>query len=168
MNTINRHYRLEQINLYEEQADLFSDTAKLPADILNYRPEPSFWTIQEHVVHVVETEVIAFHRYRKAVAEPGSVIPGYEGEIWASSINLAYNSEELADWIELYASLRRIAARHLRRLLDQDWHGFSYVHEGKGPVDLPEWLELYTRHPVEHRAMIDRNIWAWKESSATL
>ena len=168
MNTPNRHYRLEQINLYEEQADLFHDILALPHDILHFRHEPGAWSICEHIVHVAETEVIAFHRYRKAIAEPGSVIPGYEGEIWAASKALAYEAEELADWIDLYRTIRRIGARHLRRLLGTDWSSFAYVHEGKGPIDLPKWLDLYIHHPTEHREMIDRVIWAWKEQTASV
>ncbi len=87
--------------------------------LLTFRPSVDAWTIHEQVVHFVESDIAAFHRYRKAVAEPGGPVVGYDEERWTPALN--YQGTSLADSIALLKLLRRIAAAHLRSMVTRDW-----------------------------------------------
>ncbi len=146
--------KLERIDAYEQGARAFDDVPSLPPETLTFRPTVDSWTVHEHVVHFVESEIATFHRYRKAVAEPGGPVIGYDEEIWTASLN--YHQTNLADSLTLLRLLRKLAAAHLRTLVDQDWKALTFVHSSRGPVNLETWLEDYIDHVRFHREFIDR------------
>lgn len=159
---MNTNERLALIEAFERGAAAFDDLPALKQNLRNYRPQPDFWTIHEQVVHVAESEIAAFHRYRKAIAEPGSQVLGYDEELWTPSAGLDYSHENIQDWISFFKLMRRLAAGHLRRIAEQDWSQYAYVHNSFGRVGLEDWVRSYIDHVKTHRSMIDRNIAAWK------
>ncbi len=146
--------KLERIEAYEQGARAFDDVLTLDPAVLTFRPTVDSWTIHEHTVHFVESEIATFHRYRKAVAEPGGPVVGYDEEAWTAS--LGYHQTSLADSLALLRLLRKIAAAHLRTLVDQDWKALTFSHSVRGPVNLETWIEDYIDHVKFHREYIDR------------
>jgi len=108
------------------------------------------------VVHFVESEIATFHRYRKAVAEPGGSVIGYNEEKWTSALN--YHATSLQDSIALLKLLRKIASAHLRTLVLRDWTVLTFNHNSKGSVNLETWIKDYIDHVKFHRNLIERNI----------
>jgi hypothetical protein len=149
-----------RIEVYLNGADAFDDVLTLPAALLTFRPTADAWTIHEHVVHFMESDVATFHRYRKAVAEPAGPVVGYDEEVWTAKLN--YHATSLADSVTLIKLLRRVTAAHLRTLVDHDWTRITYTHSTQGPVNLETWLEIYIDHVKFHRGYIDRNRKAFK------
>lgn len=140
---------------FEAGAAAFDDVLALSPELLTYRPTADAWTIHEHVVHFVDSEIATFHRYRKAIAEPGGPVVGYDEDLWTPALN--YHAVSLADALALLKLLRRIASAHLRTLVDRDWTAFSFTHSTKGSVHLEEWIVSYIDHVRFHREYIDRN-----------
>lgn len=149
---------------FEEGSRAFDDVLSLPPELLRYRPFPDAWTIHEHVVHVLESDMAGFHRYRRAIAEPGTAVLGYDEEVWTPA--LAYHSHDLGETIALLKAERHYAAAHLHTLLAADWSAFSYSHSQFGSVSLEKWLGDYVGHVKIHRDYIDRNLRLWSEASA--
>lgn len=143
------------IDRYEAGAQAFDDVLTLPAALLTFRPSVDAWTIHEHVVHFVESDIAAFHRYRKAVAEPGGPVIGYDEDKWTPALN--YHGTSLVDSLSLLKLLRKIAAHHLRSITTHDWSLYSFTHSTKGTVALEAWVADYIDHVDFHRQYIERN-----------
>lgn len=137
-------------------ADAFDDVLTMPPALLTFRPSADAWTIHEHVVHFVESEIATFHRHRKAIAEPGGAVVGYDEELWTSALN--YHALPLADCLALLKLLRKIASIHLRSIASRDWTALFYTHSTSGPVNLEAWIVLYIDHVKFHRDYIERNV----------
>jgi hypothetical protein len=143
------------IDRYEAGAHAFDDVLSLPAALLTFRPSVDAWTIHEHVVHFVESDIAAFHRYRKAVAEPGGPVVGYDEDKWTAVLN--YHATSVADSLALLKLLRKIAANHLRTIATHDWSRYTFQHSSKGTVALEAWVADYIDHVDFHRQYIERN-----------
>ena len=126
--------KLALIDQWEGAAKLFDGYLELPAAILAYRPAPDMWTIHEHIVHTLESEICAFHRYRKAIAEPGGEVLGYDEEAWTPALD--YHGNDLDDVVALFKMMRKLAAAHLRRIAGADWSVYRYKHNQFGMVGL--------------------------------
>ena len=136
-------------------ANAFDDTLSLEPALLTFRPTVDAWTIHEHVVHFVESDIAGFHRHRKAIAEPGGAVVGYDEEVWTPALN--YHATSMADCIAVLKLLRRIAANYLLSIVTRDWSQLSYTHSSFGKVTLEEWLQNYIDHVKFHRDLIERN-----------
>lgn len=152
MTTAEKH---SQIDRYLSGADAFDDVLTMPVALLTFRPFPGAWTIHEHTVHFLESDIAAFHRYRKAVAEPGGPVIGYDEEAWTSALN--YHAMPLAETVAAIKLLRQLAALHLRSIADRNWTAMSYSHSSAGPVNLEQWVVSYIDHVRFHRELIERN-----------
>lgn len=140
---------------FEAGAAAFDDTLSMQPALLTFRPSADAWTIHEHVVHFAESEVATFHRYRKAAAEPGGPVVGYDEEKWTPALN--YHATSLADAVALLKLLRKIAAAHLRTIVTRDWTALAFNHSSKGPINLEVWIVDYIDHVRFHREYIERN-----------
>ena len=156
--------KLSSIDRFEAGGAAFDDTQALEEALLRYRPFAGAWTIHEHVVHFLESDMATFTRYRKAIAQPGGSVLGYDEEIWTPSLD--YHSHELPATLLLIRALRAYMASHLRSIVDRDWKSLAYVHDSKGRVDLEAWIVQYTDHARFHRELIDRNIRLWRSDPA--
>lgn len=140
---------------FESGAHAFDDALTFEPGLLTFRPSVDAWTIHEHVVHFVESDIATFHRYRKAVAEPGGPVIGYDEDQWTASLD--YHGTSLADSIALLKLLRKIAAAHLRTIVTRDWTLLTFTHSSKGVVNLETWLVDYIDHVRFHRDYVERN-----------
>lgn len=136
-------------------AHAFDDVLAFEPALLTFRPSTDAWTIHEHVVHFVESDIATFHRYRKAVGEPGGPVIGYDEDRWTAALN--YHATSLVDALALLKLLRKIAAAHLRTIVTQDWTLLTFHHNSKGIIDLETWIQDYIDHVAFHRRYIERN-----------
>lgn len=149
----------ELIDRFEGGARALEDTRSYPKELLTFRPFPDAWSIHEHVVHVLESDMAGFHRYRRAIAEPGTPVLGYDELVWTPALN--YHSHDLGATLDLFAAERRYVAAHLRGIVETDWSVYSYRHSQFGQVGLEQWLSDYVDHVRIHRDYIDRNLRLW-------
>jgi hypothetical protein len=78
---------------------------------LKKRPPPGKWSIHEIVGHLADTETVFAWRLRRAIAEPGSRVEGYDQNVWA----LAFNYKEIP-FNELLSAYKQNRAWNLRLL----------------------------------------------------
>ncbi|MBN2628151.1 MAG: DinB family protein [Spirochaetales bacterium] len=158
---MDKNEKLLLISSLESSAEEFAESVKPylnNPEILDGRPEKDMWTVREHIVHVAESEIAAFHRYRKAIAEPGMPVLGYNEEVWTPCPELGYKEEDPAPWIDFLLMMRKLEVSHLRRIADLSWDAYAYEHSSFGTVSLERWVADYIEHIAVHREYMERNI----------
>jgi hypothetical protein len=144
------------ISSYQQICIDFLATVKpLSGKELNFRPESGFWTIREHVVHVMDCEVFGFTRYRKAIAQPGSMVECFDENKLQSDLD--YGTINLSDSLLLIQSLVGITVCHLNSIRDTEWDTFRIRHPERGEVNLPRLIETRITHIQKHLDYIARN-----------
>lgn len=136
--------------------------AALSQDELDFTPpEPAdAWPVRDHLVHLLEADMILWFRARVSVAEPGASIPVWDQEAWRS--RLRYGALEPMAALNLAGEVRRFLAAGFRSLLDADWDTFWVVHPERGRMSLAQVLALYRDHPGAHIQYIERNLAAYR------
>jgi hypothetical protein len=147
----------------EGPARLRKTVDKLPAEVLDWRPvKPAdAWTIREHVIHIVDSDVSGFFRWRMSLAEPGAKAPVQEEELWNSKIEHA--RESMGDFLNLHELLRKITVSYLEKTSWDIINVAHYQHPVNGRVALSKWVQIYAEHVDFHIEYIDRNYRLWKE-----
>jgi DinB superfamily len=145
------------INTYRQRVNELLDLSKrLSADELNYRPKNDFWTIKEHIIHIMDCEIYGYVRYRKAVAEPASHVEGFNEFDWFN--NLDYRIIDFNMVLCIIENITTIVINHLLSIVDNDWSKFYIYHPERGRIDL-EWLiNRRICHIEEHNVFIQRNV----------
>jgi len=108
------------------------------------------WSAHEIVLHVADSELVGAVRFRKVLAEPIGILPGYDQDLWAK--HLAYRDRDSAEReaaLALFAALRRGVAAKLARATPDDWQRCG-LHPDYGPLTLRNLLELYADHAERH------------------
>ncbi|MDX2114294.1 MAG: DinB family protein [Planctomycetota bacterium] len=139
------------IEAYAAGADaLVAAIADLSPRELNAPPPPGApgtWTIQQIVVHVMDSDLIASHRMKRIIAEPKPpLLIGYDETSFAR--HLGYEHLDARTAAEVYRLNRHITADILRALTPDAFERWG-VHNEHGKVTLAEMVRMYTHH-VEH------------------
>ncbi|NLJ45177.1 MAG: DinB family protein [Treponema sp.] len=131
----------------------------LTAHQLSFIPDlPEAWSINEHLVHLLEADLICWYRIRAAIAEPGVTIPVWNQEAWRS--RLRYSDLDGIGCLEESVRVRSLIGRTCRGVLDGDWSAFHVIHPERGRMDLAQLLELYSGHGSFHLKYLERNLTA--------
>lgn len=137
----------------------------LTKEELDFLPSlPDAWSINEHLVHILEADALGWYRFRAAVASPGAKAPGWDQELWRE--RLRYAKQDGVACLEEAVRLRRFIGAGCRALIDDDWSAYWIEHPAKGRMDLAALLEMYGGHGEYHFPYIDRNLKA-KRSMAS-
>lgn len=94
----------ERVRLIQQYADgparLESALAKVPAEVLQWRPAPREWSAHEVVCHCADSETNGAARIRYVVCETEPVVLAYDEAGWATALeNHARQIEaNLAAW----------------------------------------------------------------------
>lgn len=139
----------------------FGDLSLREPAALDYRPFPGAWSIHEHVVHLLDADMAGFHRYRKAMAEPGCTIAPWDENAFYERLD--YQATGLADAIRGIQFVRETVYRHLKCLLDQDWSQWWYARPDGDRVELATWLGRGVDHVLDHHEYMRRNLDAWRD-----
>lgn len=132
-----------------------------PAGLIDFVPSvDGAWSIREHIVHVLDADLMAFHRLRYAIAEPGTTVPLWDEEAWQS--RLGYAKQNVTASVSLFRMLRSLTAAMLEGIDRQTWEGAWSVHPVRGRMTLNDWLSLYSGHVEAHLEYVARNEAAWE------
>ena len=112
------------------------------------------WSARQIVHHLADSETQSYARLRRLIAEPpGSVIQGYDEAAWAESEVLGYRELAIEHAVAVFLAVRAASLDVLRRLSVDDLDRFG-EHSESGRYTLATWLDVYTRHPLEHTAQL--------------
>lgn len=142
------------IDAYEAGADLPGRLIRgLTKSDLTAYPVPGTWSIQEIILHLMDSDLIASGRMKRTASEPHALIMNYDESAFARTLGYQRLDAELA--CELFRLNRRMTAAMLRQLPLEAFERQS-VHSQRGLRSLYEYVTLYAQH-LEHHAGFARN-----------
>lgn len=125
----------------------------ITASDLDKRSSADPWTPRMVIHHVADSETNSYLRLRRLVAEPGTLIQGYDEGIWAENSTLAYDKGVIEEPLAIFRAVRASSYSLIHRLTEED-----LTHEGRhseyGHYDVSQWLVNYVAHPLDHLAQI--------------
>jgi hypothetical protein len=122
------------------------------ADLLA-QPVPGTWSIQQIVLHLMDSDLIGSDRMKRVAAENHPTLIGYDESAFAA--RLGYERLSVADASEIFRLNRLMTAEILRRLPDEAFQRSGH-HNEKGEVTLEHLVETYVEHLDHHLAFIRR------------
>ena len=135
---------------YARSTEVLLDAARRASDDQWDRHRDGAWSARQIVHHVADSETQSYVRLRRLLAEPpGSVIQGYDEAAWAECRALGYRDLSVETPLRVFEAVRRASLDILERLSDADLERYG-EHSESGRYTLGAWLEIYTRHPLDH------------------
>jgi len=116
-------------------------------------PEPKLgkWTIQQVVIHILDSDLIAADRMKRVIAEDNPTLIGYDENKFAT--NLFVEEQSAEDAVTIVSLNRLNFARALRKLPDSAF-ARTGTHNERGRMTLLDLLKSYTNHLDHHLSFI--------------
>ncbi len=118
---------------------------------LNADPVPGTWSIQEIVLHLMDSDLIGADRMKRVAAEEHPTLIGYNETLFAKSLYAPEIDAALA--AEIFSLNRRMTAAMLGRLPDSALARTGY-HNEHGDMTLEQFLNNYIEHLDHHLKFI--------------
>jgi hypothetical protein len=151
--------RAKKIELYgSAHKQLVTALERFPKEMWQYRPDPERWTIHEIIIHIADSEVNSYVRCRRFLAEPGSMVLGYDENKWAHELH--YHDQSADDALELFKWLRFKSYTLIKDLPAPVWSN-TVNHTENGVMTMDDWLDTYERHIPEHIRQMQVNYDDW-------
>ncbi len=133
-------------------AQLRAACAGLSQAQLNTRIGPGTWSIQEILVHLLDSDLASTHRMRRMVAEHNPLLVSYDEDLFIA--RLPSSATDTAEVLALFEANRRFTARWLRTL-SQDDLARTGIHTQRGRVTVLQLVEIYSHHVTHHMGFVD-------------
>lgn len=140
-------------------ARLRAALAAVPAEALQWRPQPGEWSAHEVIVHCADSETNAAARIRYLAAEADPVILGYDEAEWARRFD--YHDHPLEPALALVTAVRVNTVALIRRMREGAWQHVGR-HTESGRYSAEDWLTIYAEHLEGHARQIEANVAAWR------
>lgn len=129
-------------------AELARSIEGLSREELTAFPVPGTWSIQQIVVHMMDSDLIGSDRMKRVAAEdrPPTLI-GYDESAFARNLFPHELDPQLA--CEIFAKNRQMTAEILRRLPEATFERQGH-HNEDGDVTLAVLLKKYVEHLAHH------------------
>ena len=132
---------------------LSQSIAGLSPQELTAFPVPGTWSIQQIVLHLLDSDLVASQRMKQIIAEDNPTLMAWDETAFAE--RLSYNELDPHLAAELFAGNRRLTAEMLRRQSESALarHG---THSVRGRVTLADQIEHYVDHLDHHLKFVRR------------
>jgi uncharacterized damage-inducible protein DinB len=134
-----------------EAANLRSSIAGLSRDQLNAHPVSGTWSIQQIVIHVMDSDLIAADRMKRVAAEDHPTLIGYNETAFANTLFYDQLDPQLA--CDIFEKNRQLTSEILRRLPASSFDRTGN-HNEYGEVTLAKLLKTYVDHLEHHLKFI--------------
>ena len=111
------------------------------------------WNARQIIHHVADSETQSYARLRRLIAEPGTLIQGYDEGGWGENETLGYKVLPIGPSLAVIKAVREASVIIFHRL-HADQLALSGVHSESGEYSIVDWIDTYTRHPREHADQI--------------
>ena len=134
---------------YQAATEVFlAAYAKLdPADLGKVKSDG--WNPRQVIHHLADSESQSCARLKRLIAEPGSIIQGYDENKWAQNLTLGYLVLPVEASLALFKASRESSLEIIKRLQVEDLSK-SVTHTESGAYDLRKWFSSYINHPKDH------------------
>ena len=99
------------------------------------------WTPRQVIHHMADSESQSYARLRRLIAEPGTIIQGYDEGLWAENSTLGYKDQPVETAIAIFKAVRQgsyelISRLSAEQLLNAGTHSESghYTEIGRAHV----------------------------------
>jgi DinB superfamily len=157
---------MQLLETYTSGVDMLYDRMNaIDDDMLDFKPNvEDAWTIKEHMIHLVDSEINGFIRLKSIIAQPGSNCYVMDEETWSK--NIKRKNEDVKKYLSVFKLMREMAYDLLVDEDESNWNKDYFVRTYRGEtanVTIKKCLELYIDHLKFHLECIDRNINAYKQ-----
>ena len=115
------------------------------------------WSSRQVIHHCADSEAQSYARLRRLIAEPGSMIQGYDEGAWGNNPTLGYTELPVQVSIDVFKAVRAGSLEIIKRLSLEQLQN-SGVHTESGEFTVEKWLKGYTRHAIDHAEQITKNL----------
>lgn len=119
---------------------------------MNTRPVADTWTIQEIVIHMFDSELIAVHRLRRLIAEQNPLLIGYDESAFARSLFYEKTDPVLA--ASMVKNLREMMADTLNLCSPEAFEKVG-VHSETGRIQVADYLKKNVEHLRHHMKFLN-------------
>ena len=133
-----------------------------PEDLTCF-PIPGKWSIQQVVIHLMDSDLIATDRMKRTIAEDKPTLIGYDETKFIQ--HLFPDEQSAEDAVKIFDLNRRMFAKVLRKVPASAWDRVG-MHNERGPTTLGKQLEYYVKHLDHHlkfvhekRAKMGKEMW---------
>jgi hypothetical protein len=134
---------------YEAATNVFLEAVKkINPDDLD-KPKKDGWNARQVIHHLADSESQSCARLKRLLAEPGSIIQGYDENKWAQSATLGYTVLPIENSLALYEASRAASLEIIKRLEIEQLSNAG-IHTESGAYDLKKWFSSYINHPKDH------------------
>ena len=106
----------------EGYQDIKNIVRSIPESLLDFIPAyENAWSIQEHIIHLVDSERNGLVRLKSIIAQPGSDCYVMDEDIWTK--NIRRKNEDINKYLELFKSIREIAYDFIKDESQENWKG---------------------------------------------
>jgi hypothetical protein len=120
------------------------------ADLLAF-PVPGTWSIQQIILHLMDSDLIGSDRMKRVAAEEHPTLVGYDETAFSKRLGYEHLSAEMA--AEIFRLNRLMTADVLRHLPDSAF-GRTGHHTERGEETLEMLLQGYIEHVGHHLKFI--------------
>lgn len=140
------------IDEYEKGSDELRTSIRglSPTDLIAF-PVPGTWSIQQIVLHLMDTDLILADRMKRVIAEENPTLIGFDESRFAK--NLHYHDQSALDAVTILDMNRKNFARVLRKLPDEAFARIG-THNERGPLTLADLLSGAVSHLKHHLKFI--------------
>ena len=121
------------------------------------------WSIQQVVIHLMDSDLIATDRMKRTIAEDKPTLIGYDETKFIQ--HLFPDEQSAEDAVKIFDLNRRMFAKVLRKVPASAWDRVG-MHNERGPTTLGKQLEYYVKHLDHHlkfihekRAKMGKEMW---------
>lgn len=127
--------------------------AGLSREELNAHPVPGTWSIQQIILHLMDSDLIAGDRMKRIIAEDRPTLIGYDETRFGERLFYDQLDPQLA--CDLFAKNRLLMAEILRRQPDEVFERIG-CHNEAGDKTLAEFVHTYVDHLTHHLKFIEQ------------
>lgn len=121
------------------------------------------WSIQQVVVHCMDSDLIATDRIKRMIAEDNPTLIGYDENRFVE--HLFYQDQSAEQAVQVLDLNRKLFAKILRRLPASAWQRKG-THNERGPINVAGYLKSTVDHLDHHlnfihkkRAHMGKEMW---------
>lgn len=111
------------------------------------RPVPDTWTMQQLVMHMLDSEMMAVGRMQRIIAEDNPLLLAYDQNRFAE--RLGYEHADAQKAAQTFSLVRELTADMLRRQRPAVL-ARTAVHAERGKLTLADMLKIYAEHVQGH------------------
>jgi uncharacterized damage-inducible protein DinB len=136
------------IEQYEHGGDKLRQVVQgLTHDDLHALPVPGTWSIQQIIIHLLDSDLVLADRMKRVIAEDKPSLLAFDENRWAK--HLAYDFRSPEDAVALFGLNRKGMAEVMRRLPDEAF-ARTGMHNERGVQTLAQIVGFAVEHLDHH------------------